>query len=41
MSFIVLCADCGIELRLLKDSTEGKRCYCGNCWEKRKNAKGN
>lgn len=32
MSYITKCADCGVELRLLKDSTEGMKCYCGKCW---------
>lgn len=32
--FITKCAKCGTEIRLLKDSTEGKKVYCGGCYEK-------
>jgi hypothetical protein len=32
--FITACAGCKKELRLLKDSTEGQRCYCGDCYSK-------
>lgn len=33
--FITNCAICNIELRLLKDSTEGQKVYCGQCWSKK------
>ena len=32
---ITKCADCGTELKLLKDSTEGQKAFCGDCWSKR------
>jgi hypothetical protein len=31
--FITHCAKCKKELRLLKDSLEGKKAYCGGCYE--------
>lgn len=33
-SFDVPCGYCGKTLELLKDSTEGKECYCGDCFNK-------
>ena len=37
MGFEVKCAGtCGSTLRLLKDSTEGQKVYCGYCYDKRK-----
>ena len=32
--FIVNCAYCKKEIRLLKDSTNGQKVYCGDCWDK-------
>ena len=36
MSYVTKCSGCKKELRLLKDSTEGMKVYCGECYEKRK-----
>jgi len=32
--FITECAGCKKELRLLKDSLEGMKAYCGDCYAK-------
>jgi hypothetical protein len=33
--FITECAKCKKEIRLLKDSTENMKVYCGGCYENR------
>ena len=35
MSFRVKCAGCNMIIKLLKDSTEGQKVWCGKCWSRK------